>query len=417
MLNHPDVVVVGAGAAGISAAHTLMSLGLRIAVVEAAERIGGRCWTDLEVFGVPYDVGAHWLHFGANNFFLPYGQQHGFDLYSDPEKYQLYQKNHRQPNAKSTIDRGNDRYWSAIQDAINKNRDVSVAEATEHLDRKELSEFIFGPWIMGKEVREFSIFEYSSTVEEENWFCRQGFGALVAHYGATLPVALNTQVTAINWSGHSVKVETNQGDIHTKAVILTVSTGVLTNDSIRFTPTLPVEKQEAFNAVSMGCYEHVVLQFAEEAFSLESDSYVISMPDGEQAGFGALVNLCETGLVFCDIGGQVARTLTPLGQEVCVDYAMSEMCQIFGNDIRRHIIKGTSSNWLTNPYTFGSYASAKPGMFHMRKELREPVGDRIFFAGEACHPLMWATVAGAHASGHEMATKIGALFNSLSLAR
>ena len=97
MNSHPDVVVVGAGAAGISAAHKLIQLGLSVTVVEAANRIGGRCWTDIKTFGIPYDVGAHWLHYDSVNFYLEYGKQNGFAIYPDIKKFHLSEKIRNSP--------------------------------------------------------------------------------------------------------------------------------------------------------------------------------------------------------------------------------------------------------------------------------------------------------------------------------
>ncbi|MYD77405.1 MAG: FAD-dependent oxidoreductase [Gammaproteobacteria bacterium] len=409
MDSHTDVVVVGAGAAGISAAYTLIEKGLDIIVVEAAERIGGRCWTDLETFGVPYDVGAHWLHYGDRNFFLAYGKETGFDLYPDAKNFSLYRQNQKQPNGLSTIQQSHEEYWYAIQQAIDSNRDISVADATALLSSERVSDFIYGPWIMGKEIQEFSVFEYSGFLGDADWFCRQGFGTIVARYGATLPVSLKTEVNAIDWSGDLLKIKTNQGAIGARTVIVTVSTGVLSGGGIQFSPNLSIAKQEAFSAVSMGCYEHVVLQFNEDSCFRQPDTYIICMPNNLREGFGALANISSSGLTFCDIGGNLARELIALGEEACIDYALGELVEIFGSSIKKNFIKGAASAWLENPYTLGSYASAEPGAFQMRATLNEPVGERIFFAGEACHCPMWATVAGAFASGQEVANKVSQL--------
>ena len=60
--SNPDVVVIGAGAAGLSATAHLISKGKSVLCIEAMNRIGGRCYTDISTFGVPADIGAHWLH-------------------------------------------------------------------------------------------------------------------------------------------------------------------------------------------------------------------------------------------------------------------------------------------------------------------------------------------------------------------
>ncbi len=409
MNSHPDIVVVGAGAAGISAAYTLLNLGLSVTVVEAAERIGGRCWTDTETFGIPFDVGAHWMHYGYSNFYLSYAKEHGFDVYPDPRRFYLYEKSKRLPKGFKTFGESHDKYWFGIQNNIDIKLDVSVSESTEHVISEDISDFICGPWTMGKETDEFSVFEYSSKVGGRDWFCREGFGSLVAHYGAALPVSLDTEVTFINWSGDGVKIETNRGAIHAEAVIVTVSTGVLASERIRFSPALPIDTLVSIHSVPMGCYEHVALQFAGTGRLQKADSYVIRVPDRELEGFGALLNVCGSDLVYCDIGGDIARDLIPQGEKAYVDYALEELVQIFGSAMRKRFIKGATTAWLSNPLSQGSYASAKPGSFHKRKVLREPVADRIFFAGEACHNSMWATVAGAHASGQEVAKNVAEL--------
>src|SRR5687768_15322621 len=61
-----EIVVVGAGAAGIAAARRVLAANRKVVIVEAANRIGGRCWTDTETFGVPFDRGARWLYSNAN---------------------------------------------------------------------------------------------------------------------------------------------------------------------------------------------------------------------------------------------------------------------------------------------------------------------------------------------------------------
>ncbi|MFC6745424.1 FAD-dependent oxidoreductase [Methylobacterium persicinum] len=72
----PDVVVIGAGAAGIAAARTLLAAGLKVAVLEARNRVGGRAWT-VALRGHPVDLGAHWLHAGPINPLVALGRERG----------------------------------------------------------------------------------------------------------------------------------------------------------------------------------------------------------------------------------------------------------------------------------------------------------------------------------------------------
>ena len=77
--------------------------------------------------------------------------------------------------------------------------------------------------------------------------------------------------------------------------------------------------------------------------------------------------------------------------------------------IEKYLIKAHATSWASNPFTLGSYASAEPGSFHLRKILKQPVGDRIFIAGEAT-AVEWATVAGATRSGLRAAKEVMRIF-------
>ena len=74
--SNPDVVVIGAGAAGLSATAELMKRGISVLCIEGMNRIGGRCYTDMSTFGVPADHGAHWLHGHKQNEIAIFGKKH-----------------------------------------------------------------------------------------------------------------------------------------------------------------------------------------------------------------------------------------------------------------------------------------------------------------------------------------------------
>ena len=88
--SNPDVIVIGAGAAGLSATSELLKNGYSVVCIEANNRIGGRAYTDNEIFGLPFDVGAHWIQNSQNNPFIKYGEtvtDQGFDIYKPPTKW------------------------------------------------------------------------------------------------------------------------------------------------------------------------------------------------------------------------------------------------------------------------------------------------------------------------------------------
>jgi len=409
--NNPDVVIIGAGAAGLGAAKTLSDLGISFLLIEAQSRIGGRAYTDLHTFGVPYDMGCHWLNYGRINPWVDYGKTNGFTVYPTPEEpYGLFVG-----KRKATPEELKAYYnaWDQIEDEIGRvaekssNPDVSPAEVVK-LDNKwkKLAAYILGPLDMAKEFDDFSCQDYWETPGSDPHYCKEGYGALVAHYGRKLPVQLATPAKHIDWQGPGVKVETAEGTISAKVVILTVSTGVLAADKIQFTPKLPVKKQESFHYISMGTYNNVTLQFSKDFFGLGPDRYVDYVnEDGTGAG-GMLTNMGGTNLTYLYTGGDFGLELERAGIKAGVDWGLNEVVKIYGSDVKKHLIKGNVTRWGEHPWTLGAYAAAEPGYFHMREELRKTIADKVFFAGEATHPQQWATCGGGLLSGIDAADAV-----------
>ena len=87
-----DVVVIGAGAAGLSATSELLKKSKSVTCIEATNKIGGRCYTDNSIFDFPCDLGAHWLHSLSSNQIAEYGKKYkeDFEIYKIEEKFLVY---------------------------------------------------------------------------------------------------------------------------------------------------------------------------------------------------------------------------------------------------------------------------------------------------------------------------------------
>lgn len=407
--SNPDVVVIGAGAAGLAATGVLMERGLEVLLIEASGRIGGRAYTETTTFGVPYDHGAHWLHVAASNPFVAYGRKHGFDVYPAPEIYRVFDGDRELGTEEhDTLWNAWGELYGAIGAQGERGNDISAAEAAAGIEGPwtATAAFGIGPWSMGKDLEDFSVVDWWSGADGADWFCREGFGTLIAHWAGDIPVSLNTSATHIDWSADGVIVETDQGSIRARAVIVTVSTGVLASGAIVFSPVLPARKIESFERISMGLYNHITLQFSEDVFGMGPDGYLLYRMSHDRRGIGVLTNAGGHGLAYCDVGGSWARDLEQESAEARIDYAMGELRGMLGSSIDSRFVKGAVTSWGQNPLTLGSYASAEPGAHALRSALRQPIGERIFFAGEACHRSLWATAAGARLSGEEVARDV-----------
>ena len=415
--NDVDVVVVGAGAAGLAATDVLRSNGRSVLLLEASNRIGGRVTTDLNMFGVPYDRGAHWIHNGLGNPLFAYGKENGFDLYSAPDDDILYiGSREADKSEQETFEKEFDRAVRAIGKAGSRGRDVSPSEVvpngSEWHDTVHLN---IGPYEMAKDYDHFSCKDWWNSDDGQDAYCKQGYGALLGHRVRDIRAELGHTVESIDWQGKGVTVHTNQGAIKAAKCIVTTSTGVLANDAIRFVPELPVAKQESFHGISMGIYNHLALQFSHNIFGIGDDGYVLYKLDSKGAnsprGMSLLVNISGSNLSFGDVGGEFARELEREGVAGGVDFALSELRKIFGTDVDKAFIKGDATRWGSDQLFFGSYASAEPGAFGMRRELRKPIAEKLFFAGEACHASAWATVHGAFESGARQGARVNNLFS------
>ena len=408
-----DVIVIGAGAAGLAATEELIKSGKKVICLEASNRIGGRALTDNQIFGEPYDLGALWLDNGDTNPFKLFGEKNSkFNLYKErsEEMYDLYSGSKKISNDGEIW-----KVYDGIEASIVKTRkDISPSEVVPYQDHRwfDTMHMIIGAWEMGKDFTDYSCKDYNydyEIPESAPWHCKEGFGSLVVEMFKNIPVQLNTKVNKIDWSGSGVKVSTDKGEIKANKCILTVSTGVLASDQIKFTPNLPTEKQESFSKISMGHYNRLTFKFKKLFKKKAKDSYLYYNIDSQNApspkGVVGTINPSGTNLCMLDPGGEFGKELAKEGEAASLEFGLNELRNIYGSKIDKELINSHVKNWSTDPLFLGSWASAEPGAFKYREILRQPIGDRVYFAGEAT-ARDWGSVDGARDSGIITAKKI-----------
>jgi monoamine oxidase len=403
-----DVVVVGAGAAGIAAARRLMAEGRSVTVLEAKDRTGGRCITDTTAFGLPMDLGAHWIHAPQDNPLVPLARAAGFDLYDDPDRPRLLIKG-REPREgeREAFASALRRSQRAILEAGEAGREIAVAEALPRdlRDWRATVEFLKGAWDSGKEVGEISCVDFYNALETRDLFCRQGYGTILARLAEGLPVRLSTPVTRIDWSGRGVAVETPAGTLRARAAIVTVSTAVLGAGAIRFTPALPRRQQEAVHALSCGAYEHLIVRLPGDPMGAKPDEPFVVKAD-TAATAKPLARIAGSDWWYFDIGGAFARDLVRAGPAAMKAFAAEFVGNEFGPQARRAMDEVQVTAWTADPFVRGAWSVAGPGATPQRLRLAEPVGQRLVIAGEATDEGLWGTVGGAWASGERAAGQV-----------
>ncbi|CAN1551310.1 Amine oxidase [Paracoccaceae bacterium] len=408
---NPDVVVIGAGSAGIAAARRLIASGKSVIVIEAADRIGGRAFTDRTTFGVPYDQGASWLQGPAGLPHVDLARSQGYTLVNHDTAGEAFYVGNRPANASewAAYSNASDRIDAAISGAP----DVSAASRLPaDLPMSAVVQSWIGPMDYGVDFADLSLGDVNSYGDYAyNYLIREGYGTLVADLGAGLPILTGTAAWLVDWGGPGVRVETDRGTIRAAACIVTVSTGVLASGAIRFTPDLPPEKTQAIADVPMGLLLKIALQFDGERFGLtENDFLTYAVPETVPARASYFLTWpTGTDLAVGFAGGAFGWELSAAGEAAAVDFALGEFAGMMGSSSRAHFVKGHMSGWASNPLTLGAYAAARPGKYAARAVLRQPLGERVFFAGEAVAERYPALVTGAHISGEVAADAVVAM--------
>ncbi len=149
----------------------------------------------------------------------------------------------------------------------------------------------------------------------------------------------------------------------------------------------------------------IALQFEGTRFDIEDNAWLTYLVPEEVPAQACFFVCWPFGfnLMVGFVGGDFGFELSKAGREAAIDFGLGELRKLFGSDTDKHFIKGEFTGWADNPLTLGGYAAARPGRAGARDELKKPLAQRLFFAGEACAGAYTATCGGAFMSGREVA--------------
>jgi monoamine oxidase len=404
-----DIAIIGAGAAGIAAARRLATTRARFVVLEASGRMGGRCFTDTATFGMPYDRGAHWIHQPDLNPVTPLAVKSGFDIFPAPPGQRVrsgrrYAREGEMEDYLTALVRGN----RAIIEAGRGRTDPPAAQTLpkDLGDWQRTVEFVLGPFACGKDLADMSAADFArSTERDSDTFCRQGLGALMTKLGEGLPIQLSNPASRIEWGGGpraGIDIDTAQGRLSARAAIVTVSTGVLASDKLKFAPELPRRQLDAIEKLKPGSYDHIALELPGNPLGLERDEMAFEKSDSGRTA-AILANVSGTALCMIIVAGKFGRDLSTMGDRAMIAFALDWLAGLYGADIKRAVKRTHATQWNNDPWTLGAFSAAAPGGQWARAALVEPLRDRLFFAGEATHETLWGTVGGAWSSGERAA--------------
>jgi monoamine oxidase len=400
-----DVAIIGAGAAGLGAAHALEKSGLGVIVLEARDRVGGRAHTIQPVLGITFDLGCGWLHSADMNSFVDIARRLNFEIDTTPPPWREQSFDTGFPlKQRRDFIAALDAFYDRAHAAANSGGDSAASRYLEPGNRWNPMIDAISTYVNGCELDRVSIHDMEAYRDTGiNWRVRRGYGALMAAYGAPCPLALNTQVTLIDHSGMRVSIETSKGTLTANKVIVTVPTNLIAEETIRFHPALPA-KVEAARGLPLGLADKVMLALDEPATlpkdgNLRGATMRTAMGTYHLRPFG---QPCIEGY----FGGRFAQALEDAGDGALAAQSIDEIAAFLGNDYRRKLKPLAESRWAHDPFARGSYSHALPGHAGDRAVLAAPVDGRLFFAGEATSPNFFSTAHGARDSGERAAGEV-----------
>ncbi|MCV7347615.1 flavin monoamine oxidase family protein [Mycolicibacterium rhodesiae] len=403
------VVVVGAGFSGLAAARKLADAGLRVTVLEARDRIGGRTRTDTSL-GVPIDIGASWIHGTESNPLTTLAADVGAKTVpTDFEDFVLLD-DHRLVDKKAAAASAED--WRRIaRELDDRSGDASPEESVADglVGIANLDDPLVAWNVTSRIASEYAADPAQMSLRwlgsEEQFkgpdvILPGGYTQLSQRVAKGLDVRLGTEVTRIAHSSDQVRIDTAQGTVTADRVIVTVPLGVLKAGTIVFDPPLPGPKQGAIERLGFGLLNKVVVAF-------DAPFWPESTPMIGLVGADQPVTDLVNGLVFAGTpllvglrGGQAAWSRESMSDSDAVAELITAI----------DAPKPTGSivtKWGTDRFARGSYSfiavGSSPDDMHA---LGEPVGERLMFAGEATNPEWFGTVHGAYLSGLREADRV-----------
>ena len=404
-----DVAIIGAGAAGLGAANALKNSGLSVIVLEARDRVGGRAHTIMAAADVTFDLGCGWLHSANQNSFVKIAEQLNFEIDKTLPPWRERAYGNAFPKAErdafiQALEEFYDRAEQAAEMVRKSGRDSAANLYLEPGNRWNPMIDAISTYINGCELDQVSLLDMDAYEDTNiNWRVRRGYGALVAAYGASCPLAFDCNVALIDHSEKRVRIETSRGTLTADKVIVTVPTNLIADEAIRFHPPLPA-KVDAARGLPLGLADKVVVAL-DEPEALPKDGNLRGATMRTEMGTYHLRPFgqpCIEGF----FGGRYAQSLEDAGPGALAAASIDEIVSFLGNDFRRKLKPLAESRWAHDPFARGSYSHALPGHAGDRAVLAAPVDGRLFFAGEATSPGFFSTAHGARDSGERAAEEV-----------
>jgi len=439
-----DVLIVGAGAAGLAAARDLSHAGLTVTIIEARPRVGGRVLTLHDPRSpVPLELGAEFIH-GASAETLPLAQAAGLSVLELPNTHERAAGGRFKPMGGfwELVDRMN---HDLARRLAGRGKDFPVSE---YLDssrvpaerRGLLRDFVQGFYAAHPDrlsaqslAVEIGGGDEQDEVQGQQFRIANGGDALMKWLRDGLDpdrtdVRLSTVAESVQWKRGAVSIVCRGGGdraelptLTGRTALITLPLAVLKAGVVRFEPALPA-KQRALGNLEMGQVFKIVLRFREafwqrpeflkerraktgstgsgltflHAHGVEVPTWWTTLPVRAPVLTGYVGAVAAEQLLAEEPPSRVERSLV----------ALSEVLAVPRRELEEQLDASASHDWRADPFARGAYSYIGVGGNGAPRALGRPVDGTLFFAGEATNGAEIGTVAGALSSGRRAAREV-----------
>ena len=406
-----DVIIIGAGAAGIAACRSLLAAGRTAIVLEARNRAGGRAWTVDAPDGSVIDLGAAWMHSAEQNPMVPLAESVGTGIgrrNADDWPVRLRHNGLDEARIADFVD-SQTRYLDRVDTAARSSEaDRPIADLLDPTSAWTPLLAAMATWNTGADPSQVSTTarryrSYTGT----NWRPTMGYGRVLERLADGLPIVFEAPVGLIDWSGKAIRVVAGDRTFTAASVVVTVPPSVLAEGGIDFRPALPAAKARAIAGLPLGVNNKIYFALTGTIAGLPDDTHLVGSLETSATG-SYQIRPMGRPLLEMFLGADIAKALETEGDAAMAAFARDEIRRLFGAGACPELKPVASSRWLSDPYSRGGYSYARPGRADDRPTLSEPVDGRLFFAGEATSRNWHSTVHGAWVSGESAASAITA---------
>ncbi|XP_060100139.1 lysine-specific histone demethylase 2 [Heteronotia binoei] len=441
--HNKSVIVVGAGPAGLAAARQLHNFGIKVLVLEAKERIGGRVWDDKSFKGITVGKGAQIVNGGVNNPIALMCEQLGIKMHKLGEKCDLIQEGGRITDP--TIDKRMDFHFNAILDVVadwrkdkNQHQDVPLGDKIQEiykvfiqesgiqfseLEEKVLQfhlsnlEYACGSNLHKVSARSWDHNEFFAQFAGDHTLLSSGYSAIMEKMAEGLDIRLKAPVRSIDYSGEEVKVTATDGTQWTaQKVLIAIPLAILQKGAIQFNPALPERKMKAINSLGAGVIEKIALQFPYRFWDSKiqgADFFGHIPPSSNKRGLFSVFYDMDPQRKCCVlmsvITGDAVSSIKNMEDKQVLQQCMIVLRELFKEQEVPDPVKYFVTRWSKEPWIQMAYSFVKTGGSGEAYDiLAEDIQGTVFFAGEATNRHFPQTVTGAYLSGVREASKIAA---------